>query len=112
MRRNIGVFAIRGGCTMTVLPKWTMCVVNARQELGLALAHSVDTGNLAPGEARALAAHAAAPARLSARCAESARAQAFKHALNMNVPTALAIGFDDPRAPAAGYSNIDELVAA
>jgi len=27
---NIGVFEVHPGATMTVLPKWTMCVVNAR----------------------------------------------------------------------------------
>jgi len=44
MRRNMPVFQVIPGCTMIVLPKWTMAVVNARKDLALALDHSVQHG--------------------------------------------------------------------
>jgi glycine/D-amino acid oxidase-like deaminating enzyme len=96
VRRNIGVFDVNPGATMTVLPKWTMCVVNAKKELALALRHSVARGNVAQGEVRE---------RLDAamKCwqvqpewaldAESLTAQAARHAANMKVPELLALRF-------------------
>jgi glycine/D-amino acid oxidase-like deaminating enzyme len=97
MRRNIGVFDVNPGATMTVLPKWTMCVVNAKKELALALRHSVARGNVAQGDVRE---------RLDGairKCwqvqpewaldAESLTAQAAKHAANMKVPELLAMRF-------------------
>lgn len=97
MRRNIGVFDVSPGATMTVLPKWTMCVVNAEKELALALRHSVARGSVAQGEVRE---------RLDGairKCwqvqpewaldAESLTAQAAKHAANMKVPEQLAMRF-------------------
>lgn len=105
MRRNIDVFGVHSGCTMTVLPKWTMCVVNARQELALALKHSVATGNAKASEAQALIARAATPQREPqpdwARSPETTRAQAIKHAINMNVPEVLAMSFGDRRESVA-----------
>ncbi len=44
VRRNMPVFQVVPGCTMIVLPKWTMAVVNARKDLALALDHSVQRG--------------------------------------------------------------------
>jgi glycine/D-amino acid oxidase-like deaminating enzyme len=94
VRRNTGVFGVHSGCTMVALPKWTMCAVNANAELGLALRHSVSTGNAEPEEAHALASlaryirlegaaeWAGDPAALTAA--------ARRHALNMNVPEVLA----------------------
>jgi glycine/D-amino acid oxidase-like deaminating enzyme len=97
VRRNIGVFDVHPGATMTVLPKWTMCVVNAKKELALALRHSVAKGSIAQGEVQE---------RLDAatrKCwqvqpewaldARSLTAQAAKHAANMKVPELLAMQF-------------------
>ncbi len=44
IRRNMPVFQIIPGCTMIVLPKWTMAVVNAKKDLGFALDYSVQRG--------------------------------------------------------------------
>lgn len=46
MRRNMPVFEVSPGCTMLVLPKWTMAVVNARKDLVCALDHSVQQGTI------------------------------------------------------------------
>lgn len=46
MRRNMPVFQVAPGCTMIVLPKWTMAVVNARKDLEAALTCSVQRGTL------------------------------------------------------------------
>lgn len=95
VRRNIGVFSVRPGCTMTVLPKWTMCAVNVKKELALALDHSISARNLEPEEARELRLRAArhrleAPADWT-RNPETLTAYATKHAVNMRVPKVLAI---------------------
>jgi glycine/D-amino acid oxidase-like deaminating enzyme len=52
VRRNLGVHSILPGCTMTVLPKWTMCVQNARRETELALERSVEVGAIDEEDAR------------------------------------------------------------
>lgn len=105
VRRNIGVFTVQPGCTMTVLPKWTMCAVNARRELALALEESVARGNLEPEEADHLLDHAATsrPEPLSSWAAreETLTAYARKHAINMRVPEVLAIPFKKPGRSAA-----------
>ncbi|HEX2573273.1 MAG TPA: FAD-dependent oxidoreductase [Polyangia bacterium] len=102
VRRNIGVFTVRPGCTMTVLPKWTMCAVNARRELALALAESVARGNMEREEADATPmglGHAAAarpePVSSWATREETLTAYARKHAINMRVPEVLAIPFKE-----------------
>ncbi|WP_067465341.1 FAD-dependent oxidoreductase [Nocardia amamiensis] len=97
IRRNIGVFGVQPGATMTVLPKWTMCVVNARTELRLALEHSVVNGNIEAGEvAELLAASIRSCWETSPAWADSVGActdQARKHAINMRVPEVLALRF-------------------
>jgi glycine/D-amino acid oxidase-like deaminating enzyme len=103
MRRNIGVFGVHPGCTVTVLPKWTMGVVNARQDLAVALEHSIAIGNAEVSEARTLLRRAAAPQSHWARTPEASRDQAVKHAVNMNVPLVLADGFADRPEPAAAH---------
>ena len=99
MRRNIGVFQVQDGCTMTALPKWTMCAVNARKELTLALDHSVATGNLDADEARARLALAVKPRKdpppVWASSVESIVAHARRHAINMGVPEILARPMSD-----------------
>ncbi|WP_067537925.1 FAD-dependent oxidoreductase [Nocardia crassostreae] len=97
VRRNIGVFGVQPGATMTVLPKWAMCVVNARNELRLALEHSVANGNVEAGEVDELLA-ASVRSCWETRPAwadsdEACTAQATKHAINMNVPEVLALRF-------------------
>jgi len=54
MRRNMPVFQVVPGCTMVVLPKWTMAVVNARKDLDLALNHSVQQGTLTEAHKEAI----------------------------------------------------------
>ncbi|MEU8824628.1 FAD-dependent oxidoreductase [Streptomyces sp. NPDC048636] len=97
VRRNMGVFPVRSGCTMSVLPKWTMCAVNARKEVTLALEHSVASGRLDADEARELAGHAMRrcldPLPDWARDPGSTTARAAAHAVNMNVPQVLAQRF-------------------
>lgn len=105
VRRNIGVFGVSPGATMTALPKWTMCAVNARTELGHALEHSVTAGNIEAGEAKELLAGA------TRKCwevqpgwaneAETLTEQAMKHAVNMKVPQVLAMRFGDRHNSAA-----------
>lgn len=106
VRRNIGVFDVRPGSTMTVLPKWTMCAVNARRELALALEHSTATGNMSAGESREILADALRPCWGTvpewARKPELLTDRAKKHAVNMDVPEALAMSFGDLRGPSAG----------
>jgi glycine/D-amino acid oxidase-like deaminating enzyme len=94
VRRNIGVFDVQSGCTMTVLPKWTMCAVNARKELELALRHSVEVGNVSAAEAEALRVQVGT-CRLDVPAVWRERpgaltAYATKHAINMKVPALLA----------------------
>jgi hypothetical protein len=98
VRRNIGVFKIRSGATLTVLAKWTMCASNAQRDLALALAHSVSCGNAEADEAHVLLGSAMracweAPPEW-ARAPEALVRMAKKHALNMSVPEVLAQGFD------------------
>jgi len=99
VRRNIGVFDIQSGCTMTVLPKWTMCAVNSKKELALALQHSISAGNFKKDEARELLVQVATLRRRMqpdcTRASEITMAHAMKHAVNMKVPEVLAIRFND-----------------
>ncbi|MGW8375214.1 FAD-dependent oxidoreductase [Streptomyces sp. ODS28] len=97
MRRNIGVFGVRSGATMTVLPKWTMCAVNAKKELALALEHSRMAGNMAAEEIPEILAGATRTCWETepdwARKPESLTARATKHAADMQVPEVLAHRF-------------------
>ena len=100
VRRNIGVFSVQSGCTMTVLPKWTMCAVNAKKELALALGHSLSVGNLEPEEARELRLRVTRH-RLETPTdwitnPETLTAYATKHAINMRVPKVLAVPMRSP----------------
>jgi glycine/D-amino acid oxidase-like deaminating enzyme len=52
VRRNLGTHEILPGCTMTVLPKWTMCVQNAREELNHVLQRAVELGTIDEAGAR------------------------------------------------------------
>jgi glycine/D-amino acid oxidase-like deaminating enzyme len=121
VRRNIGVFRVLAGATMTVLSKWTMCAMNTRRELSLALEHSVSSGNVAAGEAsdllaQAMGAHWKLPPTWTSEPA-TLTAQARKHAVNMNVPEALAQQFQGHRealmavqsCPAASYDALDRV---
>ncbi|HEY1352800.1 MAG TPA: FAD-dependent oxidoreductase [Ktedonobacteraceae bacterium] len=54
MRRNMPVFQVTPGCTLIVLPKWTMAVVNARKDLELALGCSQQRGRLSAAGRQAL----------------------------------------------------------
>jgi hypothetical protein len=100
VRRNVGVFAVCPGAVMTVLPKWTMCVVNARAELSMALRHSVSIGNSKPEESRERLAEAEVACWQSpptwATNPEAITAEAAKHARNMEVPEVLAHRFGVP----------------
>lgn len=108
IRRNIGVFSVQSGCTITVLPKWTMCAVNAKKELALALDHSLSAGNIEPEEARELRFQATkhrleAPADWTEK-PETLTAYATKHAVNMRLPKVLAVPMR-PAAPCARKSR-------
>jgi len=101
MRRNMGVFDVYPGSTMTVLPKWTMGAINARRELARALEYSVSTGNVDAGEASELLAVATrrrweTPPEWTAE-PEALTARATMHAINMKVPQVLAMQFGDPQ---------------
>ncbi|MFD0304504.1 FAD-dependent oxidoreductase [Streptomyces sp. NPDC127119] len=103
MRRNIGVFGVDSGATMTVLPKWTMCAVNGRKELALALEHSKAAGNVDADEAKEILAGSTrtcweTPPDWAGK-PELLTARAKKHAANMNVPEALALRFSDAVDP-------------
>jgi len=98
IRRNMGVFKVHPGSTMTVLPKWTMCAVNARTELSIALKHSMSTGNASVSEACELLAgatrrHLETPPEWTAD-PDVLTARARMHAINMGVPEVLAQRFD------------------
>lgn len=96
-RRNIGVSTIRPGATMTVLPKWTMCVLNAGKEVALALDHSVSRGNIEPDEVPELLRKATQPCWSEtpewAADPDSTAKQTVKHAVNMGIPEIVATTF-------------------
>jgi glycine/D-amino acid oxidase-like deaminating enzyme len=54
VRRNMPIFQVAPGCTMIVLPKWTMAVVNARKDLDLALDYSVQRNTLTQAQKKAI----------------------------------------------------------
>jgi glycine/D-amino acid oxidase-like deaminating enzyme len=91
IRRNLGVHQILPGCTMTVLPKWTMCVQNARQEMNHVLERSVEFGTIDDAGARerreAVRRYRLGATRPDAHVLERS---AERHAVNMRVPTSLA----------------------
>lgn len=91
VRRNLGVQSILPGCTMTVLPKWTMCVQNARRETDLALQRSLELGTIA-ADAVEERRDAVRRYRLEpvGEDADGLARRAERHAANMGVPTAVA----------------------
>jgi glycine/D-amino acid oxidase-like deaminating enzyme len=91
IRRNLGVHRILPGCTMTVLPKWTMCVQNARQEMSHVLRRSVELGTLDEADAREQRA-AIRRYRLGAGLDDVRELErsAERHAANMSVPVEVA----------------------
>ena len=91
VRRNLDVQEILPGCTMTVLPKWTMCVQNARQEMNYVLQRSVELGSIDDAGARERR-EALRRYRLGATPddADALERRAERHAENMRVPVALA----------------------
>src|SRR5207237_4364984 len=52
IRRHLDVRQILRGCTMTVLPKWTMCVQTVREEMNHVLERSVELGTIDDAGAR------------------------------------------------------------
>lgn len=94
VRRNVGVFQVLPACTMTVLPKWTMCVVNVRKELDMVLDHSCRAGNLDPDEAAQRRANVASyrlePPDRWMSDPEILSSLALRHAANMKIPAAVA----------------------
>jgi glycine/D-amino acid oxidase-like deaminating enzyme len=91
IRRNLGVFEILSGCTMTVLPKWTMCVQNARQELNHVLRRSIELGTIDEAGAQERR-EAIRSYRLGAALddADALERRAERHAVNMSVPVEVA----------------------
>jgi glycine/D-amino acid oxidase-like deaminating enzyme len=91
IRRNLGVHQILPGCTMTVLPKWTMCVQNARQEMNHVLERSVELGTVDDTGARERR-EAVRRYRLDSTShdAHALERSAERHAVNMRVPVELA----------------------
>ena len=94
VRRNLGVYQLMPACTMTILPKWTMCVVNVRKEMDLVLGHSCSTGNM-DREEMVHCRHEVANYQLETPAEwaiepELLRGLALRHAANMKVPELLA----------------------
>jgi hypothetical protein len=54
VRRRMPAFQVIPGCTLMILPKWTMAVVNAREDLQLALECSAQRGRLPETQKKAL----------------------------------------------------------
>jgi len=94
VRRNLGVYGVLPACTMTVLPKWTMCVTNVKREMDLVLNHSCNMGNLEPDEAAQLREDAndyrLMPPEEWVNEPELLLRVALQHAANMRVPEAAA----------------------
>jgi hypothetical protein len=93
IRRNMPIFQVAPGCTMIVLPKWTMAVVNARKDLGLALDHSVQQGTFTPPEKKAVLQQAVehtllVPESWKANFADFLKV-ASQHASNMHLPASI-----------------------
>jgi glycine/D-amino acid oxidase-like deaminating enzyme len=90
VRRNLDVQEILPGCTITVLPKWTMCAQNVRQEMNHVLRRSVELGTVDDAGARERR-EAMKPYRLRGDPDEHAlERRAERHAVNMRVPVEVA----------------------
>lgn len=93
IRRNMPIFEVAPSCTMIVLPKWTMAVVNARKDLGLALDDSVQRGTVTPAEKKAVLQQAFAhtlsvPEGWKANFSDFLKV-ASQHASNMRLPPSI-----------------------
>lgn len=93
VRRNMPVFQVVPGCTMIVLPKWTMAVVNARKDLTLALDHSMQQNTFTEPYKKATLQQAI---KHSLQVPESWKADfstflniALQHSRNMRLPAAI-----------------------
>src|SRR5919199_1331001 len=91
VRRHLDVQQILPGCTMTVLPKWTMCVQNVRQEMNHVLERSVELGTIDDAGARERR-EAVRRYHLGATWDEvdGLERSAERHAVNMSVPVEVA----------------------
>ncbi|GAC1389407.1 MAG: hypothetical protein NVS4B11_03730 [Ktedonobacteraceae bacterium] len=93
VRRNMPIFQVAPGCTMIVLPKWTMAVVNARKDLSLALEHSVQRGTFTQAQKKAVLQQAfehTLPVPESWKANFSTFLEvALQHAHNMRLPTSI-----------------------
>jgi glycine/D-amino acid oxidase-like deaminating enzyme len=91
VRRNLDVQEILPGCTMTVLPKWTMCVQNVRQEMNHVLRRSVELGTVDDAGARERR-EATRRYRLGGDPDDvhALERRAERHAVNMRVPVEVA----------------------
>ena len=91
VRRHLDVQPILPGCTMTVLPKWTMCVENVRQELSHVLERSVELGTIDEAGARERR-EVLRRYRLHGTWdgTDALERSAERHAVNMSVPVEVA----------------------
>jgi hypothetical protein len=91
VRRHLDVQQILPGCTMTVLPKWTMCVQNVRQEMNYVLERSIELGTIDDAGARerreALRRYHLGGAWDDV---DGLERSAERHAVNMSVPVEVA----------------------
>lgn len=95
-RRNMGVFKVDDGCTLMILPKWTMCVSDAKKDLVRAVTHSLNSKNLTEEQAKAVF-ETVEKYRLEVpeqwyRDKSSFRERAVQHAINMDVPLDIVNG--------------------
>jgi hypothetical protein len=91
IRRHLDVQQILPGCTMTVLPKWTMCVQTVREEMNHVLERSVELGTV--DDAGAHERREALRRYRIGRTWDDAQAlerSAERHAVNMRVPVEVA----------------------
>ena len=51
-RRNMGVFRVDDGCSLMILPKWTMCVSDAKKDLVHSISHSIISGSITEEQAQ------------------------------------------------------------
>jgi glycine/D-amino acid oxidase-like deaminating enzyme len=91
VRRHLDVRQILPGCTMTVLPKWTMCVQNVRQEMNHVLERSVELGTIDDAGARERR-EALRRYHLDGTWddVDALERSAERHAVNMSVPVEVA----------------------
>jgi glycine/D-amino acid oxidase-like deaminating enzyme len=91
IRRHLDVQRILPGCTMTVLPKWTMCVQTVREEMNYVLERSVELGTIDDAGARERR-EALRRYHLGGSWddVDALERSAERHAVNMSVPVEVA----------------------